>query len=77
MKKEVICDLKGENQFLSKEIWETIMIDLQREIGKPVLKLVFAAYGIIESLSKFEAGPAPRILRGDSIRDRILSKRFL
>jgi hypothetical protein len=32
------------------------MIDLWREICKPVLKLDFSAHGIMESLSEFELG---------------------
>ncbi len=30
--KEVISDLKGENQFLSKEIWESILTSRDRDI---------------------------------------------
>ncbi len=32
------------------------MTDLSREICKPVLKLDFAAHGLIESLSEFQLG---------------------
>jgi len=58
IQQEVISDLKRENQFLSQDIWESIwlMIDLLREICKPVLKLDFnfTAHGIVESLAEFE-----------------------
>jgi hypothetical protein len=52
--KEVISDLNGKVQILSQEIWEPIrFISREREICKPVLKVVFTALGIMESLSEF------------------------
>jgi hypothetical protein len=39
------------------------MIDLLREIWKPVLKLDFTSYGILESLSEF--GPLDIIKKGN------------
>jgi hypothetical protein len=47
-KKEVISDLKRENQLLTSNG------SLCREICKPVLKLDFTAHGTIEPLSEFE-----------------------
>jgi hypothetical protein len=49
----VISDLKRENHFFKRDM-EAYMIDLQREICKPVLELYFTALGIMESLSEFE-----------------------
>jgi hypothetical protein len=47
IQKEMISDLKRENQFLSKELWEFIyIIDLKNEICKPEIKLDFTAHGI-------------------------------
>jgi hypothetical protein len=48
VQKENISDLKGEKQFLSKEIWEPRLL-----ICKPVLKLHFTAHDIIDFLSEF------------------------
>ncbi len=63
IQKEVISDLKRENQFLPKEIWESIWLisrererergrerEREREICIPVLKLDFRAHGIKEFL---------------------------
>jgi hypothetical protein len=49
IQKEVISNLKRENQFLSKEIWESICVlhNLSRDICKPVLKLDFTGNGIM------------------------------
>ncbi len=51
IQKEVISDLKRENQFLAKEMvydWS-----IKRDLYRPVLKLDFTAHGIMESLSEF------------------------
>jgi hypothetical protein len=54
VKKEVISNLKRENQFLSTDISESVgSISREREICKLVLKLDFTAHGITESLSEF------------------------
>ncbi len=56
--KEVISDLKLENQFCHKRNWSLlymVMINLSRDICKPVLKLDFTARGLMESsLSEFQ-----------------------
>jgi hypothetical protein len=50
--KEVISDLKRENQFLSKEIWLLIgLISGEGEIYKPVLKLVFTFHDMMNEES--------------------------
>jgi hypothetical protein len=50
IQKEVISDLKRETSFCQKRYGILYMIDLWREISKPVLKLDFMAHDIIESL---------------------------
>ncbi len=64
IQKEVISDLKRENQFLSNEIRESIMIVLSREICQPVIKLDFTAHVTMESLSEFE----PRCAHGAQLK---------
>jgi hypothetical protein len=54
--------LKRENHFFVKRDKGVCMIDLQREICKPGLKLDFTAHGITEYLSEFG-------LSNDSSRD--------
>ncbi len=46
IQKDVISDLKRENQFFSKEMESIYAWSLEREICKPVLKLDFTAQGI-------------------------------
>jgi hypothetical protein len=53
IQKEVISDLKRENQFLSKRDMGVYMIDLKRDVCKTILKLDFSAQGYMESLSAF------------------------
>jgi hypothetical protein len=49
----VICDLRLENQSLSKEIWKsTGLISRERSVNR-FLKLDFTEHDIMESLSEF------------------------
>jgi hypothetical protein len=48
---EGISDLKRESQFLCIKVPGVHMIDLQREICKPVLKVDFAAHGTYNGVS--------------------------
>ncbi len=51
---KVISDLKRENQFFFKRDLGVCMIDLLREICKPVLKLDFTARGILDYWNPFQ-----------------------
>jgi hypothetical protein len=57
VQKIVISDLRRENQFLSKEIWESIRLISPKEICKLVLQAgLYGAWHNMESLSEF--GPS-------------------
>ncbi len=51
--KEVISDMKRENKFLSKEIWQFIwLISLERSVNR-FWSLILSSHSMIKSLSEF------------------------